>query len=258
MGSSVVAIAAVLVLFATANIEAKTAKEICASPTCNRADMGCFGYGANGACPFANMVDCSKQPPPPTTVASTTSVSPSSTHAPTTATTPTTSPKPTDAESSGSNYPYIIAGGAVALIAIGALVFILIRKSGGRNNQEDDDIEVANYAKAVPVQGKDDPSAYGYPEQENKSFGEVPMHQRHNKSFGNQDLRRQNTGSFVTPAQPIARPNTTSFLQNNQGLVVVPHVETKEQFYVPESTQDYHHPGAPAAPEPNRRESFEF
>ncbi|RQM22757.1 hypothetical protein B5M09_001466 [Aphanomyces astaci] len=76
-------------------------------------------------------------------------------------TTPTTSPKPTDAESSGSNYPYIIAGGAVALIAIGALVFILIRKSGGRNNQEDDDIEVANYAKAVPVQGKDDPSAYG-------------------------------------------------------------------------------------------------
>ncbi|RHY20475.1 hypothetical protein DYB36_008398, partial [Aphanomyces astaci] len=103
-----------LVLFATANIEAKTAKEICASPTCNRA-----------------------------------------------ATTPTTSPKPTDAESSGSNYPYIIAGGAVALIAIGALVFILIRKSGGRNNQEDDDIEVADYAKAVPVQGKDDPSAYG-------------------------------------------------------------------------------------------------
>ncbi|ETW08698.1 hypothetical protein H310_01225 [Aphanomyces invadans] len=265
------------VMLAAASIVAKTAKEICASPTCIRGgletismekalllapcvgeDLKCFNYKEKETCPFDTTVDCSKIVQQTTTAPIT--MAPTSPAPTTTALTAT--PKATESESSGNYYPYIIGGGAVALIAIGALVFVLVRKSDRRNNQDDDDVEAAEYGKAIASQAKEEPptSSYGYYQSGNKSFGEVPLH--HTKATVNQDLRRQNTGSFVTPAQPIARPNTASFLQNNSHSVITsapqPPVETKEQFYVPDTPLEYHHGAAGPGPEPNRRESFEF
>ncbi|KAG9416510.1 hypothetical protein AC1031_000910 [Aphanomyces cochlioides] len=283
-----------VLLLLVLSLDAKTAQEICASPTCNRAgggaiamdaaalvapcvaaDMTCFAYNSQGACPFTGMVDCSKVSSTTTAAPTTTTAAPSTT-ASTTSAPSTTAASKSDSSGGGgsSSAPYII-GGACGVIAIGVLVFVLIRKSS-RRNADEDELDSVEYAKPAPVT-KEDPtnannSSFVYLERPDNSYVE-PL--RANKSFvQGHDLQRQNTGSFIqdggarAPNQyasnhhaPIARANTASFLQNNPGAVAVPVAvpasaahDTKEQFFVPETDKEF--PTAP--PDHGRRESFEF
>ncbi|KAF0689693.1 Aste57867_18876 [Aphanomyces stellatus] len=287
------------VLLLAASVEAKTAKEMCSAATCLRGgdvknvisldqallmapcvsatpsgDIACFGYANNipGKCPFDTSTDCntltSAPTPAPTqsTAAPTTTVSQVATGAPS-----STSANSEGGSSGGSSNTYIyIACGAAGVIAIGALVVMLVRKSA-RRNQDDDEIDAVEYAKPIPTLPAEDHL--------NKSFGGDASRPHLNKSFvQGHDPRRQNTGSFLTAQDggvaraalvktfnenqhpPIARPNTASFLNAAPAPHPMPHVvpnlphahEVKEQFYVPEAEKDFPDHNH------NRRESFEF
>ncbi|KAF0743630.1 hypothetical protein Ae201684P_020107 [Aphanomyces euteiches] len=131
------------------SIAGKSGQEICASPTCNQGgydavdmdlavltspcvapDLSCYAYNLDGACPFSNLVDCSKvatgtkSPPSMTTSAPST---PSTTFEPT-ATSTTEPPTNSDKAQEGMGHSTLyIIGAAAAVILIGAVVFLAVR-----------------------------------------------------------------------------------------------------------------------------------
>jgi hypothetical protein len=228
----------------------------------------CFGYGADGKCPWPSLTDCLSTP------------------ATTPATTPITEAPSTDSKisTSPSAWPYIV-GGAVALIAIGVIVFMLVNKSSRNDDEYEED--VLEFTKPVPLlpnmdqfnpdsrqeyhtpfnNGMVDPNKASFSPVKPQKQGMVSVHvARQIPSSLN-----QKNASLIAQANSDALPasNCNSFFEptmtpqwQQTNMVAEPQISqiksgdgpAKEQFYVPKVEEE----SSFGSLEISRKSSFEF
>jgi len=217
----------------------------------------CYGYGTDGKCPFPGLTDCSKVSTPTVTDPGTGGGSKS----------PTTTPAPPpDVEpnnsSSSSVWPYVV-GGAVALVAIGFIVYMLVTKSS--RNAEEDEEDVVVYVK---------PNA-GLPEMdqfktENRQDYRIPLDDGGSvdsakPAFAAGQPQKQGVATAHVARQNPLFPNqqNASFIQqkasymnqsNNNGSLVGDR-PTKEQFFVAHYDAEA---GFGSQEKASRKSSYEF